>query len=478
MVVRGVPERLAKDGWWLEAETGARPARWLLGLLVLASVALADLLIWDVSAGLGLVAWIMAVAAVAQIVLWDQGDLRRALLAWSILLVALVPAVELVQVLSALFAVLGLLAFAAIMAVGAQDVPVILRAMLRFPGAGLVRNFGDVRGMRVATPSRTAFATGLRDWAMPLGVGAVFIVLMAVANPMVDVWLQRLGALEPGVSIDLPRFLFWFGVVCVAWPFLRLRALADVLGRAPVSRSFKWRSGLLNDRSVLRALLLFNLIFAVQTALDVSYLWGGVALPEGMTYADYAHRGAYPLLATAVLAGLFAMLSQPFLEARPMLRGLLYLWVAQTVLLVVSSILRLDLYVDAYGLTRLRFAAFVWMVVVALGLVLMLMQMVGRQTIGWFLLRAAGLSTIALYAVSLVNVDGFIARHNLAAGKHDYWYLCQLSEGVVVAAAPYQPIPCYSFGFPALSTPQDWREWGFRNARLRRSLAAMNEVQG
>ena len=478
MVVRGVPERLARDGWWLDDMPARRSVRWGPGMLLLAALVMADALLWDVSTGLGLVVWIIMLAMAAQIALWDRADRRRSLVAWAVLLLALIPAVDLVQALSVLFAVLGLFAFAAILSLGRAEVPAILRAMLRFPVAAMARNFHDVRHVRGALPEPGAIRGALRDWVVPLGVGGVFLVLMAVANPVVDDWLRGLSDLEPGLSLPFGRFVFWVAVLCLVWPFLRLTALSEVLGRAPTARAIRWRSGLLNDRSVLRALVLFNLIFAVQTLLDAGYLWGGVALPDGMTYADYAHRGAYPLLATALLAGLFALLAQPFLEARPVLRALLYLWVAQTILLVISSILRLDLYVDAYGLTRLRFAAVIWMVLVALGLVLMIMQMVGRESVGWFMLRAAGLGLTALYAVSLVNVDGLIARHNLAAGKQDYWYLCQLSEGVVVAAAPYQPIPCYSFGFPTLSTPDDWREWGFRNARLRRSLAAMNEVQG
>jgi len=38
-------------------------------------------------------------------------------------------------------------------------------------------------------------------------------------------------------------------------------------------------------------------LFAIQTVLDIQYLWRGAALPDGMSYATYAHRGAYPLIA-------------------------------------------------------------------------------------------------------------------------------------------------------------------------------------
>ena len=53
----------------------------------------------------------------------------------------------------------------------------------------------------------------------------------------------------------------------------------------------------------------------------------------------------------------------------PLLRNLVYLWIAQNVMLFVSSMLRLDLYVEEYALTELRLAAGVWMGLVAVGLV-------------------------------------------------------------------------------------------------------------
>ena len=59
--------------------------------------------------------------------------------------------------------------------------------------------------------------------------------------------------------------------------------------------------------TILRSLILFNLLFAVQTVLDMIYLWGNVTLPADISYASYAHRGAYPLILTALLAAGFVL---------------------------------------------------------------------------------------------------------------------------------------------------------------------------
>ena len=58
-----------------------------------------------------------------------------------------------------------------------------------------------------------------------------------------------------------------------------------------------------------RSLILFNALFALQSGLDLVYLWGGASLPDGMSHAEYAHRGAYPLIVTALLAAGFVLIA-------------------------------------------------------------------------------------------------------------------------------------------------------------------------
>src|SRR3546814_2069336 len=60
--------------------------------------------------------------------------------------------------------------------------------------------------------------------------------------------------------------------------------------------------------------------------------WSGAALPGHVTLAEYAHRGAYTLIATALLAGLFVLVVLRPGEAAtrsPRVRGLVVLWIAQ-----------------------------------------------------------------------------------------------------------------------------------------------------
>lgn len=477
MVVRGVPRGLAKDAWWLDDEDPPRGIR--AGLILPFALLAADLLFWDVRPGAGLALWLVIAGAAMAMTVAYQLNARRFAWAAAVLFVATLPLFEVVQFGTVMVALFGMCAAGFILVAPDWDGASLIRAMCRLPGAGIVQTIRDVFAMRVAAPSKGRVQSALFDWGLPVAAGGLFIILFAAANPFVDQWLLALGRLDPQNLPAVERVIFWALLAIALWPLLRLSTMWPQLSRPRHGRLPHMQSGFFNARAVQRALVVFNLIFLVQTTLDAGYLWGGVTLPEGMTYAEYAHRGAYPLLVTALLAGLFALLAQPYLGQSTWVRWLLYIWVGQNVLLVISSILRLDLYVDVYGLTRLRVAAFVWMLLVAAGLLLIIMQMVERHSRMWVLARAFGLGLLAIYGCNLWNIDGLIARHNIAKGHADY-YLCGLSEGAVPATRAYEIATgqtiCDSWR-PYLSTRDDWREWGYRNTRLHNSVAALEDTQ-
>jgi hypothetical protein len=432
----------------------------------MAAITLADLCLWSVARpGLALVVLLAGLGGLAILL-----APRRRGQAAAILTLGLIPLIEAASPLSILFALGGLAG--AMLALAGQ----VMRpgAWASLPVTAMLRPFED--GQRIATHPgasiggmRHRLAGAVRNWGPALGLGSIFALMFVAANPVLGDWLSRWSG--PAWTPDPARIAFWLLVALLAWPVLRGPV---ALPQGP-ARAAPSRPGLLTEGGVIRALLTFNALFAVQTLMDAAYLWGGAALPEGMTYATYAHRGAYPLLLTALMAGGFALMAAPF-AGRGLIRGLLLAWVAQTVALVGSSILRLDLYIGVYGLTHWRIAALIWMGLVAAGLALMLVQIARRHGPGWLALRSGALALVTLYATCFVNLDGLIARTNLARGVKGEAYLCTLSEGALPAILAWEaahPRPLCVWGErPSLTSPADWREWGYRNHRLRLSLSA------
>jgi hypothetical protein len=240
-------------------------------------------------------------------------------------------------------------------------------------------------------------------WVVPTGFGLVFLALFASANPIIA---NGVAVLDPIALLNLLssiRGLFWLLCAASLWPFLMPRPCNPrrMLAVPAEARYEGIWTVLLGRAAVLRSLVVFNLLFALQTVLDLDYLWLGHTLPEGMDYADYAHQGAYPLIITALLAGAFTIVATrpgSAAAASKLVRRLVLIWLLQNLLLVVSSILRLKLYIEMYQLTELRLAALIWMMLVATGLVLILARMALGRSNGW-LVRANAIALAAtIYA--------------------------------------------------------------------------------
>lgn len=499
-VLRGVPRALLIDGWWLTtADHGTPPPpphgplavglaagpvpkrAGALGLLVL----LADFLFYDQWIGLSLILFGLLLAT-AILVTANQENGPRGVV--GLIILAMLPVAEAVQPLSLLFWMAGLLVAVVWAVLGhtadwTARCSVAARFLIRLPGvAALDLTRGISRSKASGRIAGQAVAV-LRGWAMPLGVGAVFAALIVVANPVLEGWLNALTALRAPPATLLARVMFWGLMAALIWPFLCLvpqrAGPAKPPRRRPVSQPAQAVRFGVNPASVANALALFNLIFALQTAMDLTYLWGGADLPDGLTHAEYAHRGAYPLVVTALLAGAFALISRPFTQGRPLLRGLLALWLGQNILLVISSLYRLDLYVESYGLTYLRIGAAIWMALVATGLLLTAWQLWRGKTNLWLLGRNAALLVAVLYACCFVNFAALIAQSNLArfsGDDLDSAYLCSLgaNAAAVIAAHDLQTgTPLCASGGGQGPQIHGWRDWGFRSWRVRRNLAAV-----
>jgi hypothetical protein len=340
---------------------------------------------------------------------------------------------------------------------------------------GLVGPWLDLRRARKAGRATRAWNWGAVAplLALPVVGGAIFLALFAAANPVIASALSRLQL--PAFSADLFwRMLFWLAVLTLVWGVLRpRRRRALAVGKA---RPVAALAGV-SVASVTLSLLVFNALFALQNGLDAVILWGGAGPPAGLTLAQYAHRGAYPLIATALLAGLFVLVAldprRPTAQV-PLIRLLVVLWVAQNLFLVASSILRTVDYVEAYSLTRLRIAALVWMGLVALGLVLICWRMLRGKSGAWLINANAAAALLVLAAACVVDLGAVAAAWNVRHAREvggrgpelDVCYLNDLGPSALVSLVELERRSTS----PELTDRVAWvREWGMIRLRERQS---------
>ena len=463
-----------------------------------ALVVLADFLFYGQPAGISV--FLFGIVLAATVVAMHPAALSngRVWLGPAALFGALLPLVENVSPLSVLIAVVALAAFALSLAgrlranlarIAGQLCLFLLAAPFRF-----VRDFFRWRGVARRLGRRRVRLAAIAVWVMPLTLGLVFLALFGAANPVIEHWLSLIDLYALLARIDMGRLLFWLIMLAGVWAFLRPRLprFFTRIRRTATARPSRnpAEDVLFGRAAILRALIVFNALFALQTALDATYLWGGAALPDGLTYAAYAHRGAYPLIVTALLAAAFVLAAlRPGSETSrdPFIRRLVYLWVAQNIVLVISSMLRLDLYVDVYALTYLRIAAFIWMGLVAAGLALIVARIALTKSSEWLL--SANLLTLSatLYACCFVNFAALIANFNVEHSLEmsgsgtplDTRYLHSLGAVAMPALDRY-----YTHKNGILTTyladqvmideyiaqQTNWRAWSFRGWRLAKVL--------
>lgn len=295
--------------------------------------------------------------------------------------------------------------------------------------------------VRHRRPQRQAgLRQAIKALILPLAGSAVILFLFALANPVIDGWITALEL--PNLEERTFARIFIAGLLALlTWGALRPRPPRFLLGTFD-GRGDKAIPGF-TLASVTLSLVLFNALFALQNAMDIAWLWGLAQLPGTMTLADYAHRGAYPLVATALLAALFVLVAlRPGSKTaeNPLVRRLVMLWIGQNLVLVASAALRTWDYVEAYDLTVLRIAALLWMALVAIGLALVLWRMLAGKSAAWLINANLATSGTLLLAVCFVDLGAIAAGWNVAhareidgtGAKLDLCYLQELGDSALV----------------------------------------------
>nr|WP_313896434.1 DUF4173 domain-containing protein [Streptomyces sp. GC420] len=315
-----------------------------------------------------------------------------------------------------------------------------------FAPFGLFASVGP--GIRWAVQGIRARADGSRDrWGPVVRTVVVATVLLLVFGALFAsadaAFADLLGGLTPDFSVaDGPWrvLLFLVGLISAVavartaaapmrWDRIRIRP-----GKA--RRRAEWAL----------PLIALDLLFAAFIAVQLAVLFGGyrkVLAETDLSYAEYARQGFWQLLWATLLTLVviaLALRSAPRGRTadRTLVRSVLGTLCTLTLVVVASALRRMDLYVDAYGLTRLRIsvaAMEIW-----LGLVIVLIMAagalgaVGARRLPRAVAASAG---AAVLAFGLMSPDAVVAERNVQryeeSRKIDLSYFRDLSADAVPA---------------------------------------------
>ena len=284
----------------------------------------------------------------------------------------------------------------------------------------------------------------LRGLLIAAPILVVFVTLFASADPIFARGVEDLVGLDLDLDDLTGRVALGAAIAWLATGALAMTASVPPPPGASAGRRWapSWRIG---STEALTVLVAVNAVFIGFVGLQAAYLFGGFDTMQaiGLSYADYARRGFFELVAVAVLAvGLAVALDRLTRTRTSWLVGAGVALMTLTAAVLVSSAFRMRLYQEAYGWTELRlyvFATIALLAVVLLamvaGLLLDRVRWIGHVAIVAGLLIGVGLNVIGpIRFITEQNVarlaDPSLVPEHGTAGL-DELYLASLGDDAV-----------------------------------------------
>ncbi len=270
----------------------------------------------------------------------------------------------------------------------------------------------------------------------------IFTAVFAAGNPLFANFLESLTNRASNVwdIIDLTpvRIFLWGMIATVALGIFhgtpapeQPRWWTRTLPRVPRP---DFNLAALQSAAILIAL---NGLFFVVNTLDGLHLWKHHTLPVGIHRSELVHAGVNAsmlavLLSAIIIAGIFQQDDRVI--TRRWLKWISHIWVLQNLALIASSFLRLKFYTQDYMLTEKRIYAGCFLVLVAVGFLLLVWFVAKRKSLNWLLGSNALATLLMFYAVQFPNVAGIVADYNIAKSQRenrslDIAYITSLGPG-------------------------------------------------
>ncbi|MEU0481087.1 DUF4153 domain-containing protein [Streptosporangium sp. NPDC006013] len=313
---------------------------------------------------------------------------------------------------------------------------------------------------------------------------AVFGALFASADAVFAEAVQQVFSAQAWAeSLPLRILLFVvFAVVVASAVLVGLRPVAE-----PKAPDLKVTVG----RGIwVTPLTALNLLFATFVGMQLTVLFGTtrwVVSATGLTYAEYARSGFFQLVVVSVFVLAIVAVASGTLDLkgfdRWLMAGLLGLLCVLTLVILFSALHRLDLYAEAYGLSRLRasVAATVWWLggVFALVLAAGAARLTRRGHARWLPRTLVLMTSASLLAFAVWNPDLRVAETQIAVrgvDRIDLEYLGDLgAEAVpVLDRLPEPSRSCVLLDVIAandLAGPDPWNGWNLARREARELLA-------
>ena len=261
--------------------------------------------------------------------------------------------------------------------------------------------------------------SGKQSYFVPvlIGVAITIPMLFVMTSLLVSadiVFSDMLGRILP--AFNLPTI---FGVsFLTVLVFFCSYAVYAALGMKNVK-------GTVEDHRVLEPVIAIivtaalSALYMVFSMIQILYLFiGNMQLPMGYTYSQYARQGFFQLLAVCIMNLIIVLICLHLFRENTALKVILTVISGCTFIMILSSALRMLMYIDRYNLTFLRI-----LVLWALAVIFLLMAgvtiLIYRNKFPLFTYSMV-IVTVFYIGLSFAHPDFWIAKYNLNPQHLDY----------------------------------------------------------
>jgi hypothetical protein len=191
---------------------------------------------------------------------------------------------------------------------------------------------------------------------------------------------------------------------------------------------------------LITVLIMINLVYILFSIIQFSYLFGGGlnALPNGLTYSEYARHGFFELIFVSVINFAIILIALYFSDLKQKVSGiilktLVFILGITTYIMAYSSYYRMNLYETQYGYTYLRVFVYFFLLLES---ILLLITLFYTMYSRFNLVKVCICTFLILYiGLNYINIDNVIAKKNVdryfSTKKIDLKYLEQLSPDAI-----------------------------------------------
>ncbi|MGE4413373.1 MAG: DUF4153 domain-containing protein [Candidatus Caldatribacteriota bacterium] len=300
------------------------------------------------------------------------------------------------------------------------------------------QTLSNLFSLREEKEEQKVFSKIVKGVLMAIPVLFVFILLFSSADLIFQKYISDLISIDNELEIIF-RFIL---ILIVTIVFIGAYTYSFREKEGQITAPQKSKNHTVGDIEISIILGSVNALFFIFILVQLTYLFGGESniSTQGFTYAEYARRGFFELIAVAVISLFLLFTTEKYVIKKETEHALGFkilstALIIQVVLIIASAFIRLSLYEEAYGFTTLRLYSHAFIILLAIIFCLLLYKIYKDKRENTFAFRVFLSLALFLAVMNFLNPEAFIARRNIerfaSTGKLDIYYLSRLSDDAI-----------------------------------------------